>query len=162
MLSDSQPECVPVRIEEGFAEPTPSYRLGHPGKSPHLPSTGALYPHTPAEPLPAPQLDSVTRSLRAGLLSPHPQKSLADLNRRLQRALPHFVLCIKPNNSQLPDAFDHFYVSAQLQYLGVLELVKVFHYGYPIRLAFSDFLARYRPPPQAPPHCPLPSEALEQ
>uniref|UniRef100_A0A286XUV3 Myosin XVI n=1 Tax=Cavia porcellus TaxID=10141 RepID=A0A286XUV3_CAVPO len=80
-----------------------------------------------------------------GTVASQLRKSLADLNRRLQRALPHFVLCIKPNNSQLPDAFDHFYVSAQLQYLGVLELVKVFHYGYPIRLAFSDFLARYQP-----------------
>jgi myosin heavy subunit len=61
---------------------------------------------------------------------------------KLQRCSPHLVHCIKPNNSQLPDAFDHFYVSAQLQYIGVLDTVKVFRCGYPVRLPFSDFLER--------------------
>ncbi|XP_047410533.1 unconventional myosin-XVI isoform X2 [Sciurus carolinensis] len=73
------------------------------------------------------------------------RKSLADITGKLQRCTPHFVHCIKPNNSQLPDVFDHFYVSAQLQYLGVLEVVKVFRFGYPVRLAFADFLSRYKP-----------------
>ncbi|KAM5288077.1 unconventional myosin-XVI [Ctenodactylus gundi] len=73
------------------------------------------------------------------------RKSLADITGKLQRCSPHFVHCIKPNNAQLPDVFDHFYVSAQLQYLGVLELVKIFRHGYPVRLFFSEFLSRYRP-----------------
>ncbi|KAM6180423.1 unconventional myosin-XVI [Erethizon dorsatum] len=80
-----------------------------------------------------------------GTIASQLRKSLADLTGRLRRCLPHFVHCIKPNNVQLPDAFDHFYVSAQLQYLGVLELVKVFRHGYPVRLSFSDFLSRYKP-----------------
>lgn len=71
-----------------------------------------------------------------------PQESLADLSARLQRCAPHFVRCIKPNRAQLPDAFDRACVSAQLQHLGVLELVKVFRHGYPVRLSFSDFLSR--------------------
>ncbi|XP_051037931.1 unconventional myosin-XVI [Phodopus roborovskii] len=72
-------------------------------------------------------------------------KSLADITGKLQRGSPHFIHCIKPNTSQLPGVFDHFYVSAQLQYLGVLGLVKLFRYGYPVRPSFEDFLYRYEP-----------------
>ncbi|XP_034376254.2 unconventional myosin-XVI isoform X1 [Arvicanthis niloticus] len=72
-------------------------------------------------------------------------KSLADITAKLQRGSPHFILCIKPNTSQLPGVFDHFYVSAQLQYLGVLGLVRLFRYGYPVRPSFEDFLSRYEP-----------------
>lgn len=50
--------------------------------------------------------------------------------------------CIKPNSSKLAETFDNFYVSAQLQYIGVLEMVKIIRHGYPVRLAFPDFLSR--------------------
>nr|XP_012607389.1 unconventional myosin-XVI isoform X2 [Microcebus murinus] len=73
------------------------------------------------------------------------RKSLTDIVGKLQKCTPHFIHCIRPNNSKLPDTFDNFYVSAQLQYIGVLEMVKIFRYGYPIRLSFSDFLSRYKP-----------------
>lgn len=70
------------------------------------------------------------------------QKSLADIIGKLQNCTPHSVHCIKPNNSKLPDTFDNFYVSAQLQYIGVLDMVKIIRHGYPIRLSFTDFLSR--------------------
>ncbi|EPY72955.1 hypothetical protein CB1_060782011 [Camelus ferus] len=70
------------------------------------------------------------------------KKTLLDITGKLQRCSPHFVHCIKPNNSKLPDVFDNFYVSAQLQYIGVLEMVKIIRHGYPVRLSFSDFLWR--------------------
>ncbi|XP_030669541.1 unconventional myosin-XVI [Nomascus leucogenys] len=73
------------------------------------------------------------------------RKSLTDIIGKLQKCTPHFIHCIRPNNSKLPDTFDNFYVSAQLQYIGVLEMVKIFRYGYPVRLSFSDFLSRYKP-----------------
>nr|XP_045370694.1 unconventional myosin-XVI [Camelus bactrianus] len=73
------------------------------------------------------------------------RKTLLDITGKLQRCSPHFVHCIKPNNSKLPDVFDNFYVSAQLQYIGVLEMVKIIRHGYPVRLSFSDFLWRYKP-----------------
>ncbi|XP_077014778.1 unconventional myosin-XVI isoform X5 [Tamandua tetradactyla] len=71
--------------------------------------------------------------------------SLTDIIGKLQKCSPHFIHCIKPNNSKLPDSFDNFYVSAQLQYIGVLEMVKIIRYGYPVRLSFTDFLSRYKP-----------------
>ncbi|XP_074048123.1 unconventional myosin-XVI [Macrotis lagotis] len=72
------------------------------------------------------------------------RKSLMDIIGKLQKGSPHFIHCIKPNNSKLPDTFDNFYVSAQLQYIGVLEMVKIIRYGYPVRLSFNDFLSRYK------------------
>ncbi|XP_044525273.1 unconventional myosin-XVI [Gracilinanus agilis] len=72
------------------------------------------------------------------------RKSLTDIIGKLQKGTPHFIHCIKPNNSKLPDTFDNFYVSAQLQYIGVLEMVKIIRYGYPVRLSFNDFLSRYK------------------
>ncbi|XP_006894682.1 PREDICTED: unconventional myosin-XVI-like [Elephantulus edwardii] len=73
------------------------------------------------------------------------RNSLKDIIGKLQKCTPHFIHCIKPNNSKLPDTFDNFYVSAQLQYIGVLEMVKIIRYGYPVRLSFMDFLARFKP-----------------
>ncbi|NWU92324.1 MYO16 protein, partial [Upupa epops] len=72
------------------------------------------------------------------------RKSLSDIIGKLQNCTPHSVHCIKPNNSKLPDTFDNFYVSAQMQYIGVLDMVKIIRHGYPIRLSFADFLSRYK------------------
>ncbi|XP_069746723.1 unconventional myosin-XVI [Narcine bancroftii] len=72
------------------------------------------------------------------------RSSICDIMAKLENSAPHFVHCIKPNTSQQADVFDNFYVSAQLQYIGVLEMVKMIRHGYPLRLSFSNFLARYR------------------
>ncbi|NXD09668.1 MYO16 protein, partial [Nothocercus nigrocapillus] len=72
------------------------------------------------------------------------RKSLIDIIGKLQNCTPHSVHCIKPNNSKSPDTFDNFYVSAQLQYIGVLEMVKIIRHGFPVRLSFTDFLSRYK------------------
>ncbi|GCB70925.1 hypothetical protein scyTo_0010884 [Scyliorhinus torazame] len=72
------------------------------------------------------------------------RNSINDIMGKLQNSTPHFVHCIKPNTSKQADMFDNFYVSAQLQYIGVLEMVKMIRHGYPVRLSFNDFLARYR------------------
>ncbi|XP_067890237.1 unconventional myosin-XVI isoform X2 [Heterodontus francisci] len=72
------------------------------------------------------------------------RSSISEVMGKLQNSSPHFVHCIKPNTSKQADMFDNFYVSAQLQYIGVLEMVKMIRHGYPVRLSFSDFLARYR------------------
>ncbi|XP_078077789.1 unconventional myosin-XVI isoform X2 [Mustelus asterias] len=72
------------------------------------------------------------------------RSSINDIMGKLQNSTPHFVHCIKPNTSKQADMFDNFYVSAQLQYVGVLEMVRMIRHGYPVRLSFNDFLARYR------------------
>lgn len=70
------------------------------------------------------------------------QNSLSEVISKLQACTPHFVECVRPNTSGQPDSFDSFHVSAQLQYIRVLEMVRVIRYGYPVRLSFPCFLSR--------------------
>ncbi|XP_062909804.1 unconventional myosin-XVI isoform X2 [Mobula hypostoma] len=77
-------------------------------------------------------------------LAAHLRSSICDVMGKLENSTPHFVHCIKPNTSKQAGMFDNFYVSAQLQYIGVLDMVKMIRHGYPVRLSFSNFLARYR------------------
>ncbi|KAG7467471.1 hypothetical protein MATL_G00153880 [Megalops atlanticus] len=72
------------------------------------------------------------------------RNSLCEITSKLQLCTPHFVQCVRPNSSGRPDSFDSARVSAQLQYVGVLEMVRMIRYGYPVRLPFACFLARYR------------------
>ncbi|KAJ8350779.1 hypothetical protein SKAU_G00259090 [Synaphobranchus kaupii] len=72
------------------------------------------------------------------------RNSLSEINAKLRACTPHFVQCVKPNGANRPESFDRTRVSTQLQYVGVLEMVRMIRYGYPIRLPFAGFLARYR------------------
>ncbi len=73
------------------------------------------------------------------------QNSLSEVITKLQACTPHFVECVRPNASSQPDSFDSFHVSTQLQYIGVLEMVRMIRYGYPVRLSFQGFLSRWVP-----------------
>uniref|UniRef100_A0A6Q2Z872 Myosin motor domain-containing protein n=1 Tax=Esox lucius TaxID=8010 RepID=A0A6Q2Z872_ESOLU len=70
------------------------------------------------------------------------RNSLSEVLGRLQACTPHFVECVRPNGSGMADSFDSFHVSSQLKHVGVLEMVRMIRYGYPVRLPFNGFLAR--------------------
>ncbi|KPP74916.1 hypothetical protein Z043_105882 [Scleropages formosus] len=72
------------------------------------------------------------------------RNSLFEITDKLKCCTPHFIQCVKPNGLKRPDSFDSLHVSAQLQHVGVLEMVKMIRYGYPIRLPFISFLTRFR------------------
>uniref|UniRef100_A0A8C6WNU7 Myosin XVI n=1 Tax=Neogobius melanostomus TaxID=47308 RepID=A0A8C6WNU7_9GOBI len=72
------------------------------------------------------------------------RNSLSELISKLQSCSPHFVECVRPNASGQPDTFDSAHVSSQLQYIGVLEMVRMIRYGYPVRMSFLGFLSKYR------------------
>ncbi|XP_046701110.1 unconventional myosin-XVI isoform X2 [Silurus meridionalis] len=72
------------------------------------------------------------------------RNSLSEISSKLQSCTPHFVHCVRPNSSGQADAFDSSLVSSQLQYVGVLEMVRMIRYGYPVRMPFTGFLTRYR------------------
>ncbi|XP_035378854.1 unconventional myosin-XVI isoform X2 [Electrophorus electricus] len=72
------------------------------------------------------------------------RNSLSEISRKLRTCTAHFVQCVRPNAGGRPDVLDSALVSAQLQYVGVLEMVHAIRYGYPVRLPFDDFLSRYR------------------
>ncbi|XP_053295375.1 unconventional myosin-XVI [Pleuronectes platessa] len=72
------------------------------------------------------------------------RNSLSEVISKLQACTPHFVECVRPNACSQPDSFDSLHVSTQLQYIGVLEMVRMIRYGYPVRLSFPGFLSRYK------------------
>lgn len=72
------------------------------------------------------------------------QQSLMELIEKMERANPYFVRCMKPNQNKEPAVFDMELVSAQLNYSGILETIRIRREGYPIRMPFDVFLFRYK------------------
>ncbi|XP_066056858.1 myosin XVB [Chamaea fasciata] len=71
------------------------------------------------------------------------QQSLQDLTAKLRGSHAFFIRCITPNPRKLSNIFDVDYVSRQLRHSGILEAIHIRKEGYPVRLPFQSFLARY-------------------
>ncbi|KAL7848264.1 hypothetical protein AOLI_G00229820 [Acnodon oligacanthus] len=69
--------------------------------------------------------------------------SLAVLMEKMFAASPHFVRCIKPNSSKLPDQLDSKLVMDQLRYNGLLETIRIRREGFSWRPFFKEFAQRY-------------------
>ncbi|XP_076876747.1 myosin-IIIb [Brachyhypopomus gauderio] len=69
--------------------------------------------------------------------------SLAVLMEKMFAANPHFVRCIKPNSSKLPDLVDSKLVMDQLRYNGLLETIRIRKEGFSWRPPFKEFAQRY-------------------
>uniref|UniRef100_A0A671S2H3 Unconventional myosin-XV-like n=1 Tax=Sinocyclocheilus anshuiensis TaxID=1608454 RepID=A0A671S2H3_9TELE len=103
---------------------------------------------------------TVTRRYQASTVAAKFQLSLMELIEKMERANPYFVRCIKPNQNKEPGVFDMELVSAQLNYSGILETIRIRSEGYPIRMPFDVFLFRYKsllglkqPPPASGENC---------
>uniref|UniRef100_A0A8C2G385 Myosin XVAa n=1 Tax=Cyprinus carpio TaxID=7962 RepID=A0A8C2G385_CYPCA len=103
---------------------------------------------------------TVTRRHQASTVAAKFQLSLMELIEKMERASPYFVRCIKPNQNKEPGVFDMELVSAQLNYSGILETIRIRREGYPIRMLFDVFLFRYKsllglkqPPPAIGENC---------
>uniref|UniRef100_A0A8C1X0L0 Myosin XVAa n=1 Tax=Cyprinus carpio TaxID=7962 RepID=A0A8C1X0L0_CYPCA len=103
---------------------------------------------------------TVTRRHQASTVAAKFQLSLMELIEKMERANPYFVRCIKPNQNKEPGVFDMELVSAQLNYSGILETIRIRREGYPIRMLFDVFLFRYKsllglkqPPPAIGENC---------
>lgn len=66
-----------------------------------------------------------TANRKAPSLSSQFKSSLTDLVNKMTACFPHFVRCIKPNQRQVPDAFEDDFVKTQLGYTGVLEATRI-------------------------------------
>ncbi|RZF44012.1 hypothetical protein LSTR_LSTR007284 [Laodelphax striatellus] len=62
---------------------------------------------------------------------------------RLMACTPHYIRCIKPNESKRAKDFDSERVSHQVVYLGLQENIRVRRAGFAYRRIFSKFLHRY-------------------
>jgi len=59
--------------------------------------------------------------------------SLNALMITLNDTTPHYIRCVKPNDSKLPFDFDHQRAVDQLRACGVLETIRISAAGFPSR-----------------------------
>ena len=71
------------------------------------------------------------------------RKQANDLVKALTECRPHYVRCIKPNESKRPKDWEQKRVDHQVKYLGLAENIRVRRAGFAYRRTFDQFLQRY-------------------
>uniref|UniRef100_A0A8C3FPH7 Unconventional myosin-Ie n=1 Tax=Chrysemys picta bellii TaxID=8478 RepID=A0A8C3FPH7_CHRPI len=66
-----------------------------------------------------------------------------DLVSTLTKCTPHYIRCIKPNETKRPRDWEESRVKHQVEYLGLRENIRVRRAGYAYRRLFQKFLQRY-------------------
>ncbi|GAB1861960.1 Unconventional myosin-Ie-like isoform X2 [Camponotus japonicus] len=62
---------------------------------------------------------------------------------QLMKCTPHYIRCIKPNETKKPRDWDYLRVKHQVEYLGLKENIRVRRAGFAYRRTFAKFLHRY-------------------
>eukprot|EP00003_Mantamonas_plastica_P033766 TRINITY_DN989_c1_g1_i3.p1 TRINITY_DN989_c1_g1~~TRINITY_DN989_c1_g1_i3.p1 ORF type:complete len:1045 (-),score=440.19 TRINITY_DN989_c1_g1_i3:1406-4540(-) len=70
-------------------------------------------------------------------------KSAAELVKTLMACQPHYIRCLKPNEKKKAKDWNNDRCRHQIQYLGLLENVRVRRAGWCYRSVFEKFLRRY-------------------
>ncbi|CAI9560074.1 unnamed protein product [Staurois parvus] len=70
--------------------------------------------------------------------------SVSTLMKNLYAKNPNYIRCLKPNDTKKASLFDEKLVRTQVQYLGLLENVRVRRAGFAYRQVYSAFLNRYK------------------
>uniref|UniRef100_A0A8D0G5J8 Myosin motor domain-containing protein n=1 Tax=Sphenodon punctatus TaxID=8508 RepID=A0A8D0G5J8_SPHPU len=76
-------------------------------------------------------------------LPPTPKKQANNLVDTLMKCTPHYIRCIKPNETKRPRDWEESRVKHQVEYLGLRENIRVRRAGYAYRRVFQKFLHRY-------------------
>ncbi|EAW68910.1 myosin IF, isoform CRA_b [Homo sapiens] len=71
------------------------------------------------------------------------KKQANDLVATLMRCTPHYIRCIKPNETKRPRDWEENRVKHQVEYLGLKENIRVRRAGFAYRRQFAKFLQRY-------------------
>lgn len=61
----------------------------------------------------------------------------------LMKCTPHYIRCIKPNETKRPRDWEEMRVKHQVEYLGLKENIRVRRAGFAYRRPFNKFLHRY-------------------
>ncbi len=72
------------------------------------------------------------------------KEQLAQLMVKIESTEPHYIRCLKPNDSTKPNLMTRRRISEQLRYGGILEAVRVARMGFPVRMDHSIFFQMYR------------------
>ncbi|XP_061461568.1 unconventional myosin-Ie-like isoform X2 [Rhineura floridana] len=71
------------------------------------------------------------------------KKQANNLVSTLMKCTPHYIRCIKPNETKRPRDWEESRVKHQVEYLGLRENIRVRRAGYAYRRTFQKFLHRY-------------------
>ncbi|NP_001080439.1 myosin IE, gene 2 L homeolog [Xenopus laevis] len=71
------------------------------------------------------------------------KKQANDLVQTLMKCTPHYIRCIKPNETKKPRDWEDSRAKHQVEYLGLRENIRVRRAGYAYRRVFQKFLHRY-------------------
>ncbi|KAL7392732.1 hypothetical protein ABVT39_000881 [Epinephelus coioides] len=71
------------------------------------------------------------------------KKQANSLVQTLMKCTPHYIRCIKPNETKRPRDWEEKRVRHQVEYLGLRENIRVRRAGYAYRRVFNKFLQRY-------------------
>ncbi|MBN3315575.1 MYO1F protein, partial [Atractosteus spatula] len=71
------------------------------------------------------------------------KKQANDLVNTLMKCTPHYIRCIKPNETKRPKDWEESRVKHQVEYLGLRENIRVRRAGFAYRRIFGKFLQRY-------------------
>uniref|UniRef100_A0A671L4N1 Osteoclast-stimulating factor 1 n=1 Tax=Sinocyclocheilus anshuiensis TaxID=1608454 RepID=A0A671L4N1_9TELE len=71
------------------------------------------------------------------------QKQANNLVQTLMKCTPHYIRCIKPNETKKPRDWEESRAKHQVEYLGLRENIRVRRAGYAFRRVFKKFLQRY-------------------
>lgn len=92
---------------------------------------------------------SLVRCMKSGAmdlkqsLTTNFKDQFVELMQHLENTTPHFILCIKPNNKQLPGTFEEDLVLKQFRCSQVLEVVRIARSGYASQMTHQEFTNRY-------------------
>lgn len=70
--------------------------------------------------------------------------SLELLYKAMSDCTPHFVRCLKPNESCEPMRYEDPFVMRQLQYTGMLATTRIRREGFAVRIPFKEFVTRFK------------------
>lgn len=97
----------------------------------------------PATLYPEDKNNAIRSSFKLNTIGSTFRAQLNTLSETLSICQPHFIRCIKPNESSLPGDLIPAYAMEQLRAGGVLEAVRIACAGYPTRKLFFPFAQRY-------------------
>jgi myosin heavy subunit len=93
----------------------------------------------------APARSGHVNKLKEDSISKQFSASLRQLGETLDGTDPHFVRCMKPNSSKVPNSLNVLELQAQLRNAGMMETIRIRQQGYGSRQLHKSFFKRYLP-----------------